>query len=358
MNRDHDIVYTAADFQRYHDGTMPAGERHALERAALEDPFLSDALEGYGRASSPREDLSALRARLGRRMERRPVTRMAAMGWWRVAAAVAMILAGTALYVLFRGNHPGKPLARLTVPGTVVRQSPGDSGNAGKQHAGSQTEHPPELPTPALASADKTLPRRNKVASGLYGKNTGDQASGKGSREQKPGRNDVTQTPRETSAEYPSDSAGNRMVMGYDKQRLAPARDTPDVSGAVSAAPAADTGHLFAFSRSRSMDALSRIPESKMPGADQAAGQRDSLTDHHRFVRYLQRHPRALRDSAGNRLGGEVTLLFDTDRSGRPVHIRVVRSTCPSCNDDARALLANGPHWKRLKKDQSVTIPY
>ena len=39
--------YTAADFERYYTGVMPVNEMHELERAALEDPFLADALEGY-----------------------------------------------------------------------------------------------------------------------------------------------------------------------------------------------------------------------------------------------------------------------------------------------------------------------
>ena len=44
MSQDH--KYTAADFERYHSGKMSAGEMHALEKAAMEDPFLADALEG------------------------------------------------------------------------------------------------------------------------------------------------------------------------------------------------------------------------------------------------------------------------------------------------------------------------
>ncbi len=42
--------YTAEDLLRYHRGEMRVAEMHQLERAALEDPFLSDALEGYAYA--------------------------------------------------------------------------------------------------------------------------------------------------------------------------------------------------------------------------------------------------------------------------------------------------------------------
>ena len=57
-------IYTADDFARYHAGTMPAGEMHALEKAALEDPFLADALEGYIHAPAFEKDIAKLKDRL------------------------------------------------------------------------------------------------------------------------------------------------------------------------------------------------------------------------------------------------------------------------------------------------------
>lgn len=49
MNNENNHInsYTAADIEKYHKGLLSAKERHALEKAALDDPFLADALEGY-----------------------------------------------------------------------------------------------------------------------------------------------------------------------------------------------------------------------------------------------------------------------------------------------------------------------
>ena len=41
------INYTFEDIQRYLQGKMSAAEMHEIEKAALQDPFLSDAIEGY-----------------------------------------------------------------------------------------------------------------------------------------------------------------------------------------------------------------------------------------------------------------------------------------------------------------------
>ena len=39
--------YSAADIERYHKGQLTPEEMHAMEKAALDDPFLADAIEGY-----------------------------------------------------------------------------------------------------------------------------------------------------------------------------------------------------------------------------------------------------------------------------------------------------------------------
>ncbi|HNM35361.1 MAG TPA: hypothetical protein PKI98_10770, partial [Chitinophagaceae bacterium] len=43
----HHINYTAADINNYLQGKMSNAERNAFEKAALADPFLADALEGF-----------------------------------------------------------------------------------------------------------------------------------------------------------------------------------------------------------------------------------------------------------------------------------------------------------------------
>ena len=53
MANDNNIKkFTASDIEKYHKGQLSAKERHDLEKAALDDPFLADALEGYSTAGS------------------------------------------------------------------------------------------------------------------------------------------------------------------------------------------------------------------------------------------------------------------------------------------------------------------
>ena len=62
--------YTAKDIERYHSGELSPVEMHAMEKAALDDPFLSDALEGYAFTQTASSDLSTLQQRLENRIQK------------------------------------------------------------------------------------------------------------------------------------------------------------------------------------------------------------------------------------------------------------------------------------------------
>ena len=105
-------TYSASDLQRYLRGEMSAREMHDLEVAALEDPFLADALEGFEKqgafapttAHTGDETLSGhlddLRARLDRRVtnseKRAPGSALKVFSlrapWLRIAAAAILLI--------------------------------------------------------------------------------------------------------------------------------------------------------------------------------------------------------------------------------------------------------------------------
>jgi hypothetical protein len=58
------INYTAADIEKYWKGTLSAAEMHAMEKAAMDDPFLADALEGYKNINLADAGLDSLKENL------------------------------------------------------------------------------------------------------------------------------------------------------------------------------------------------------------------------------------------------------------------------------------------------------
>lgn len=106
-------TFGAADIEKYHKGQLSAREMHDLEKAALDDPFLADALEGYAiegvAAASDMEDLKKrLAARTTGEQEATPaaVVKKSSFYWLRIAAMIVVVAgAGFLVYRLAFTNQ-------------------------------------------------------------------------------------------------------------------------------------------------------------------------------------------------------------------------------------------------------------
>ncbi len=102
-NNNH-ITYSAADIEKYWKGQLSAAEQHAMEKAALEDPFLADAMEGYelSAASNPAviaADITELEKRLAERVAEKKKAAVIPFGWWQIAAMLVVIAGAGWLYI-------------------------------------------------------------------------------------------------------------------------------------------------------------------------------------------------------------------------------------------------------------------
>lgn len=97
--------YTLSDIEQYLKGTLSPAQMHEMERAALQDPFLADALEGYTEQPMDvsRAHLAHINAQLsGDQNNKGPIiVPIRRKPWvWPSVAAVCILLAGTAVYFL------------------------------------------------------------------------------------------------------------------------------------------------------------------------------------------------------------------------------------------------------------------
>jgi hypothetical protein len=106
--------YSADDIQKYVGGELSAQDMHDIEKAALDDPFLADAIEGFENSmkqhgnSSINADVNDLKKRLSDRISEKRKTRVIAANhlWWQVAAALVILFgAGTLTYNYFSKNN-------------------------------------------------------------------------------------------------------------------------------------------------------------------------------------------------------------------------------------------------------------
>lgn len=115
------INYTATDIEKYWKGQLSPAEMHSMEKAALEDSFLADALEGYqtrssesgvGSPSAITNDINILQERLAERVTEKKLIPLQKFGWWKVAAALVVLVAGVWIYTAINNKSKDSSLAK------------------------------------------------------------------------------------------------------------------------------------------------------------------------------------------------------------------------------------------------------
>jgi hypothetical protein len=107
----HHIHFTTEYIRKYLDGQLSGPEMLAMEKAALEDPFLADAIEGYEESRkhpvSFESGVEAIQKKLAMRI--RSSNRQTRMVWmfshWKVAASVLFLLGITLFTVVMVSNN-------------------------------------------------------------------------------------------------------------------------------------------------------------------------------------------------------------------------------------------------------------
>lgn len=118
------IIYTAKDIEQYLSGNMSPVQMHAIEKAALDDPLLADAIEGY--AANKENNWNAELAILHKQLaEKGSVAKVVPLhrpkyNWRRIAAAVLIIGAGAITTVMLtRNNNDGQKSAAPQIAQTI-----------------------------------------------------------------------------------------------------------------------------------------------------------------------------------------------------------------------------------------------
>ena len=121
-DKENHIIYTAQDINQYLEGKLTPLQMHAMEKAALDDPFLAEAMEGY--EGMKQEDWENELAALKNQFEHKEAKVIAMTqrprknNWWKIAAAVLLIGSITAVSYILLNKKDKQDLAKTekTVP--------------------------------------------------------------------------------------------------------------------------------------------------------------------------------------------------------------------------------------------------
>lgn len=122
-DKEKNIIYTAKDIEQYLAGNLSPRQMHAMEKAALDDPFLAEAIEGYETVKDKEwnNHLVALREAIAGKGSVAKVIPLhkSKNNRWKAVAAILIIGSGTTLTYLLTQNKPedtNKPEIAQTIP--------------------------------------------------------------------------------------------------------------------------------------------------------------------------------------------------------------------------------------------------
>lgn len=127
-DKEKNIIYTASDIEQYLAGNLSPQQMHAMEKAALDDPFLAEAMEGYEAVKDKEwnNQLVALREEIANKGAVAKVIPLhkSKNNWRKLAAAVIIIGSGATLtFILTKDKKEETGNIQIAQTNPVVKDS-------------------------------------------------------------------------------------------------------------------------------------------------------------------------------------------------------------------------------------------
>lgn len=350
--------YSATDFARYHSGAMPPNEMHAIEKAALEDPFLADALEGYAYSIDAKKETDEIRIQLDEKRTQKKAFSVLSFSqntWWKIAAMLIIICGAGYLFFFVKVKKENSLVVKQEVikkeKDEMISHLNNDSTVAEtniafeKVPAGKDKISPRKLPAPVYKS-NKTPAGGGLTAKEVIQREM--EISQDHSRVQKADAAAMNKTAIAPNVKI-GDSLNKTLFRSSDSKAsiAAPKEVSKDSTNALAmeeTKPAMAEVAVVGYGstkRSKVSEELKGIvsgilSDTKIPSP------RDGIEN---FDQYIKDSAVAILDPNGERVTVNVLLSFHLNKNGHPRDIEVIESSCKACEIEAIRLLKNGPVW-------------
>ncbi|MCL1942024.1 MAG: hypothetical protein FWF54_00505 [Candidatus Azobacteroides sp.] len=279
----------------YINGPRKGKDAHRIEKEAMYDPFLADALTGY---ESVKDNHIEAVSRLRKMVRNRTKKKNYAVVWW-AAASVALIL-GFALFLMYpkqentfvsqniSKQEQKSDQNKTSESGEIFsRKENPDRMNAEPEEV--QSDQKIQFSSPKIRMADTKVISADDVST-----------------EKTTGTND--------ESEILASSSSEKSVEKTSSAGSAKRRETTDYGAAASS------------------DEIKSVKPDPVMGMSA-------------YQEYLKANATQPTDTACATAKGKVKVSFYVSASGRPFNIRVEKPLCPSCDQKAVDLIRTGGDW-------------
>ncbi len=318
------------DIERYLRGELSPAEMHALEKEALNDPFLSEALEGIEHAGADNflYDLHEINRSMysrTRRKSRKNSKVIRIWGWTTAVAATLLVLIVSGfLAVYFLRDHREREqvaalptFERTTDSLTIIMPAPQHN----EQQSVTPTPTAPRQsePPPVTITAEP----REEVADGAINEKTADVAIAEATAErfaaeQQARRNDThvreLSTGRAAIQEAPAaEEEGNELTE----------EDSDTLAEVV----------VIGYAAKKTI-----VDESAVPTISKSG-----------FKEYLTANVKYPQQAQSNKIKGNVIIRFTVEPNGQLTNFEVVKGIGAGCEEELIRAIREGPTWKPAK---------
>ena len=357
----HSKIYTADELIRYHNGLMTEQEMHKLEKAALEDQFLSDALDGYKIENNSKENLLKIETELNNYNNSVRKSFDIRKYYSSLSIAASILAIAIAAYfilqpedsrqIIFAKNDQKVIEKKELMPEATIQSSDNSTVTVDKNSneplitnkntafkSSNKSYYPSiEIKTPIALSS--TLEDSFKLASN---QTTVSVSEFKDNAK-------IFEINQDSAMQNTIASADSKMSnapalqqkgLGYNK---AEATNLNEVVVTASGSSKSKKQNSWAATTEREKIASDSLQIIK-PDAGRLS-----------FLNYVNANKRNCVEKDGTAKKGKVILSFKLNKIGKPINIKVEKSLSESCNKEAIRLLNSGPKWEG-KRNKKTTV--
>jgi|GEM_PF-2627518 len=346
------------DIEKYLKGQFNSMERHRLEKKALADPFLAEALQG-GESLTGQEfsdDLNAIRQKIN--FEKRNSF------FWplRVAAGIILIISITWITVQLTENETSNHLA-------LQKQEPTEKNAFPLNELSPDPSK--EMPS---ASADQQT-SSSKRAKSLQNQPVISEKPQVDAEAAEAGEDAVASAPVPAEQELKAFEMKGETITDKEKDKQTElSRVSESDEKKIAVVPSKRDEPVPAATRSLALRKKSEAPGGAAVAKDEeqpTMGEISPVTlpmpvggipQFNKYVEENLRYPQAARS---NNIQGDVIVEFEIDANGNYRNFRINKSLGYGCDEEAIRLIKEGPKWNSviqggnvINNKASVTIPF
>lgn len=351
--------YGVQDYMDYHSGRMSQSAMHELEKAALNDPFLAQALEGYKNQHNIESDIIQLKKRIEKRTKENTNSNKSnhlklLYSSLSVAASLLIIIVG-AYFVLFKNDQEknNSPVIAQNNPTTInkyLKNNPSETPTT--KTDGIQVEKEQQnntKTTPVLTTVAPTFPN-DKISTKII------DIDFDGKKEM------VTEPP----AVIEDLTIQNSVLSGNSKEN--------EKDAAILAAPITNEkeNKQVAVKLTQKKSNADQIVDTKVVASTTMTDLNVTASNNYaigynaepqsgwtNFNQYIEKNKKIILDEQGKLIKGKVILSFIVNKKGRPTKIKVETSLNKKCDEEAIRLIKQGDSWNNVNnKRMSLEINF